>query len=140
LAGYRSTKGYRGHEVFGELGGKQMQFMCLIYSDPATALKPGTAEFGPFMKGYQDFTETVKNDGKMVHADALQGVDTATCVSVRSGNTQVTDGPFAETKEHLGGYYLLDCTDLDEAVKYAAQIPTSEFGRIEVRPVVVWDS
>ncbi|MEP5758535.1 MAG: YciI family protein [Litoreibacter sp.] len=117
-----------------------MQFMCLIYSDPAKAPKPGTEEFGPFMKGYGDFTETVKNDGKMVHADALQGIETATCVSVRGGKTEVMDGPFAETKEHLGGYYLLECADLDEAVKYAAQIPTAEHGRIEVRPVMVWDS
>ena len=117
-----------------------MQFMCLIYSDPANAPKPGTEAFGPFMKGYGDFTEAVKNDGKMVHADALQGVETATCVSVRDGKTEVMDGPFAETKEHLGGYYLLDCADLDEAVKYAAQIPTAAHGRIEVRPVMIWES
>ena len=117
-----------------------MQFMCLIYSDPAEAPKPGTEEFGPFMKGYGDFTATVKNDGKMVHADALQGIETATSVSVRGGKTEVMDGPFAETKEHLGGYYLLECADLDEAVKYAAQIPTAGHGRIEIRPVMVWDS
>ena len=115
-----------------------MQFMCLIYSNPAELPKPGTEEFGPFMKGYGDFTEVVKTDGKMLHADALQGIETATCVSVRGGRTEVMDGPFAETKEHLGGYYLLDCADLDEAVKYAAQIPTAAYGRIEVRPVMVW--
>ncbi|MFT5786093.1 MAG: hypothetical protein ACI84R_002716 [Candidatus Azotimanducaceae bacterium] len=115
-----------------------MQFMCLIYSNPAELPKPGTEEFGPFMKGYGDFTEVVKTDGKMLHADALQGIETATCVSVRGGKTEVMDGPFAETKEHLGGYYLLDCADLDEAVKYAAQIPTAAYGRIEVRPVMVW--
>ena len=115
-----------------------MQFMCLIYSNPAELPKPGTEEFGPFMKGYGDFTEGVKTDGKMLHADALQGIETATCVSVRGGKTEVMDGPFAETKEHLGGYYLLDCADLDEAVKYAAQIPTAAYGRIEVRPVMVW--
>lgn len=117
-----------------------MQFMCLIYSDPAETPKPGTQEFGSFMKGYGDFTETVKTDGKLVHSDALQGVETATCVSVRGGKTEVMDGPFAETKEHLGGYYLLECADLDEAVKYAAQIPTAAHGRIEVRPVMVWES
>lgn len=117
-----------------------MQFMCLIYSDPTKAPKPGTDEFGPFMQGYQTFTETVQKNGKMLHGDALQGVETATSVSVRSGKTEIMDGPFAETKEHLGGYYLLDCADLDEAVKYAAQIPSAQFGRIEVRPVVIWDS
>jgi hypothetical protein len=116
-----------------------MQFMCLIYSDPAEAPKPGTAEWGPFMQGYMDFTEKVKTDGKLVAGDALQGVETATTVSERSGKTDVMDGPFAETKEHLGGYYLLECADLDEAVKYAAKIPTADHGRIEVRPVMVFD-
>ena len=72
--------------------------------------------------------------------DALQGSDTATTVSVREGKAETIDGPFAETKEQLGGYYLLDCTDMDEALKYAAMIPTSEFGSIEVRPVMVWDT
>ena len=72
--------------------------------------------------------------------DALQGADTATTVSVRAGKAETIDGPFAETKEQLGGYYLLDCTDMDEALKYAAMIPSSEFGRIEVRPVMVWDT
>ena len=72
--------------------------------------------------------------------DALQGSDTATTVSVREGKAETIDGPFAETKEQWGGYYLLDCTDMDEALKYAAMIPTSEFGRIEVRPVMVWDT
>jgi hypothetical protein len=117
-----------------------MQFMCLIYADPAVGPQPGTEAFGPFMHGYQAFTEAVTKDGKMLHADALQGVETATSVSVRGGKTEIMDGPFAETKEHLGGYYLLECENLDEAVKYAAQIPTAEHGRIEVRPVMVWDS
>ena len=116
-----------------------MQFMCLIYDSPNAGPQRGTPEFGPFMQAYMEFTETVKTDGKMVHADALQGVETASTVSVRDGKTEVMDGPFAETKEHLGGYYLLDCEDLDEAIKYAAQIPTAKYGRIEVRPVVVWD-
>jgi hypothetical protein len=92
------------------------------------------------MKGYGDFTQKVKEDGKLVSGDALQGIETATTVSVRNGKTETIDGPFAETKEQLGGFYLLNCTDLDEAVKYAAMIPTAEHGRIEVRPVVVWDT
>jgi hypothetical protein len=117
-----------------------MQFVCLIYSAPNTGPKPGTPEFGAFMKGYGDFTQKVNEDGKFVSGDALQGVETATTVSVRNGKTETIDGPFAETKEQLGGFYLLDCTDLDEAVKYAAMIPTAEHGRIEVRPIVVWDN
>ena len=117
-----------------------MQYMCLIYSAPDADPQPGTPEFGSLMKGYGDFGQKVNQDGKFVSGEALQPAATATTVSVRDGKTTVTDGPFAETKEQLGGYYLLDCADLDEALKYAAMIPTAEHGRIEVRPVVVWDT
>lgn len=116
-----------------------MQYMCLIYTAEGSGPVPNTPEFGAFMQGYQDFTEKVRADGKLVAGDALQPVSTATTVAVRDGKTQITDGPFAETKEQLGGYYLLDCADLDEAMSYAALIPSSAFGRIEVRPVMVWD-
>ncbi len=92
------------------------------------------------MKGYVDFTETVKQEGKFIAGDALQPIATATTVSVQSGKTETMDGPFAETKEQLGGYYLLECGDFDEAVKYAAMIPSAEHGRIEVRPPMVWDN
>lgn len=71
--------------------------------------------------------------------DALQGVETATTVRVRDGTTETTDGPFAETKETLGGFYILDCKDLDEAIEYAAKIPGAKYGSIEVRPVMVFD-
>ena len=91
------------------------------------------------MKGYGDFTQEVKDGGQMVSGDALQPVATATTVSVRGGKVQTVDGPFAETKEQLGGYYLLDCKDLDEAIALAAKIPSAAFGRIEVRPVMIWD-
>lgn len=116
-----------------------MQYMCLIYTAEGAGPQPGTAEFGPFMKAYMDFGETVQKAGKFVAGDALQPVATATTVSVRNGNTSTTDGPFAETKEQLGGYYILDCEDLDEAIKYAAMIPSAEHGRIEVRPVMIFD-
>ena len=75
----------------------------------------------------------------MLGSNALQPVSTATTVRVRSGKTQTTDGPFAETKEQLGGYYLLDCKDLDEAIEYAAKIPSGKIGSIEVRPVMLFD-
>lgn len=112
-----------------------MQYMLLIYSAEGTGPEPGTPEFGPFMKGYGDFTQAVQEAGKFVSGDALQSVSTATTVSVRDGKTETMDGPFAETKEQLGGYYLLDCDDLDEALKYAAMIPSAVHGRIEVRPI-----
>ncbi len=117
-----------------------MQYMCLIYSTEGVGPQPGTPEFGAFMKGYMDFTATVKDAGKLVAGDALQSVSTATTVSVRDSKTETMDGPFAETKEQLGGYYLLDCSDLDEAMKYAAMIPSAKYGRVEVRPVMVFDN
>jgi len=117
-----------------------MQYMCLIYSNEGEGPQPGTQDFGTYMQGYQTFTADMAATKKMVHADALQPIATATTVSVRDGKTITTDGPFAETKEQLGGYYLLECTDLDDAIAQAAKIPTAAFGRIEIRPVMVWDT
>lgn len=116
-----------------------MQYMCLIYAAESTGPKPGTTEFGPFMQGYNDFTSEMSDSKRLLHADALQAIATATTVTVRDGKAITTDGPFAETKEQLGGYYLLECSDLDDAIAQAAKIPTSSFGRIEIRPVIVWE-
>lgn len=117
-----------------------MQYMCLIYSPPMPADRPdpepGTPEFDAFMKPWNDFTETVRKDGVMVAGEALMPVETATSVRVRGGKTETMDGPFAETKEQLGGYYLLDCETLDDAIRYAAMIPVHEYGTVEVRPVM----
>lgn len=113
-----------------------MQFIALIYNEDGTAPAPGSAEFGEYIGGYMQATETYKNDGVFVAGDALKGVDTSTSLRIREGKTETMDGPFAETKERLGGYYLLDCKDLDEALKYAAMIPTAKFGTIEVRPIM----
>ena len=74
----------------------------------------------------------------MKGANPLQSISTATTVRLRNGRTQTTDGPFAETKEQLGGYYLLDCKDLDEAISYAAKIPSAKNGSVEIRPVMVF--
>lgn len=112
-----------------------MQYICLIYGDMSQAPVPGTAEFDQLLAEYGAFTNMVKERGALVSGDALQPVSTASTVRVRGGKTQTTDGPFAETKETLGGYYLLECKDLDEAIELAAQIPTAKFGSIEVRPV-----
>ncbi len=117
-----------------------MQYMLLIYNGKDSGQpSPDSPEFGTIMKGYMDFTQDVKDNGAFIAGDALQDVETATTVRVRGGETATTDGPFAETKEQLGGYYLLECKDLDEALGYAARIPTAAYGSIEVRPVVVWD-
>ncbi len=116
-----------------------MQYMCLIYSAEDAGPQPGTQEFGPFIEAYGKFTQDVQASGKFVHGDALQPVATATTVTTQNGKVEITDGPFAETKECLGGYYLLECDSLDDAIEHAAKIPTAQHGRIEVRPVIVWD-
>ena len=87
------------------------------------------------LKRYGTFTEDVRENGKLVTADRLQPTAAATTVRIRNGEMLVTDGPFAETKEQLGGYYVLECENIDEAIAYAAKIPAAEDGSIEVRPV-----
>jgi hypothetical protein len=113
-----------------------MKYIALIYSAPGAAPQYGTAEFGPFMAAYQAATAVYVRDGVMRGGDALQPTATATTVRVRNGKTQTLDGPFAETKEQLGGYYIFDCANLDDAIKYAAMIPTAANGCVEVRPIM----
>ncbi|OED42429.1 hypothetical protein AB833_07270 [Chromatiales bacterium (ex Bugula neritina AB1)] len=116
-----------------------MQYMALIYSTENSGPQPGTAEFGAYIQAYQEFTEETQKDGVFVAGDALQPTSTSTTVTRENGKLETTDGPFAETKEQLGGYYLFECKDLDEALAYAARIPTTAHGRVEVRPVMVFD-
>ena len=116
-----------------------MQYMCLIYSDENSGPQPGTPEFGEYISAYGRFTETIQNDGVFIAGDALQPTMAATTVTMETGSPQTMDGPFAETKEQLGGYYLLECANLDDALKYAAMIPTAAHGRIEVRPIMTFD-
>jgi len=91
------------------------------------------------MQAYQSFTKECVDGGVMNGGNALLPTSSSTTVTRENGKVEVTDGPFAETKEQLGGYYLLDCKDLDEALDYAAKIPTAAHGRVEVRPVMVLD-
>ena len=112
-----------------------MQFMALIYETEGAQ----DVDWDTLIEQYGVFGENAAKAGVMVSGDALQPVSTATSVQMRDGKKIVKDGPFAETKEQLGGYYLLDCKDLDEAVEWASQIPTARTGTIEVRPVIVFD-
>jgi len=112
-----------------------MQYMALIYSAPGSE----AGYEGDFMADYGQFTQEAVAAGVFKAGDALMPVSDASAVRVRAGAAQITDGPFAETKEVLGGYYLLECADLDEALKWAAKIPTAKHGTIEVRPVMVFD-
>lgn len=116
-----------------------MQYLLLIYSNEASEPQPGTPEFDQLIQGYGQFTQEVQEAGALVGGNALKPVATATTVRVREGKADVTDGPFAETKEQLGGYYLLECKDLDEALAYAAKIPSAAHGSIEVRPIQVFE-
>ncbi len=113
-----------------------MKFAALIYSDetnPEINPDPASPEFAPMMEGYMGFGATYSD--KIAAGEALQPTTTATSVQVRNGETITTDGPFAETKEQLGGFYILECADLDEAIAIAADIPHAATGTVEVRPV-----
>jgi hypothetical protein len=116
-----------------------MKYMALIYTNPASMTPPDSPDFGKMMEGYRIANETYHRDGVYVTGDALQAATTATTVRVRNGKTETMDGPFAETKEQLAGFYILDCANLDDAVRYAALIPGAAHGAVEVRPIMVFD-
>ncbi|MBC7974098.1 MAG: YciI family protein [Myxococcales bacterium] len=113
-----------------------MQYLLLIYDAEKTILELPEAERNQLYADYVTFTKEVRASGHFKAGDPLQPVHTATTVRVRDGKTVTTDGPFAETREQLGGYYLVDAKDLDEATALAARIPSAKYGSIEVRPVV----
>ena len=113
-----------------------MQYLLLIYENEQIGAKMSKADGEKFMKEYFDFTDDIKNKKNYVAGEALQPTSTATTVRVRDGKPVTTDGPFAETREQLGGYYLVEAKDLDEARAIAARIPSARHGSIEVRPVV----
>lgn len=115
-----------------------MQYLLLIYENESIAAGMSPAEQGAFFGAYMDYTQSIKGSGHMVAGDALEPVSKATTVRVRDGKTLTTDGPFAETREQLGGYYLVEAADLDEAIALAARIPSARHGSIEVRPVMVF--
>ena len=117
-----------------------MQYMCLIYDDEQVFQNLADDERNQVYGEYGAFTESIRESGNYVAGDALQPIATATTVRIRDGKTLVTDGPFAETKEQLGGYYLVEAKDLDEATKIAARIPGAKHGSIEVRPVMVFNA
>ncbi len=112
-----------------------MRYLALIYTPEPTA-PPSDGEARQMMEEYGAYTEMIRQRGAFLSGDALQPSATATTLRVRDGKLTTTDGPFAETKEQLGGYYELQCKDLDEAVQLAGKIPGARFGAIEVRPIM----
>ena len=113
-----------------------MQYLCLIYDDEKQWDKLPPAESARIMGEFHEYTDSIKKSGHYLGGNALQPTHTATTVRVRQGKVGTTDGPFAETKEQLGGYYLLKARDLNEAIQLAARIPGARLGSVEVRPVV----
>lgn len=113
-----------------------MEFMALIYGEE-TEEERGGSEREAIMARYIAFSQAARKAGVVVAGDELAPARNATTVRVRNGITAVTDGPYAETKEVLGGYFLLDCATIDDAVAWAARIPGAEHGAVEVRPVHV---
>jgi hypothetical protein len=114
-----------------------MRYALLIYTTEATEQPPQDV-IDAETAGYNTFTDHVKNRGAYEAGEALDSTATATTVRVRDGKTLATDGPFAETKEALGGFYIVKAADLDEAIAFAAMIPGAHHGSIEVRPIYEW--
>ena len=115
------------------------QYMLLIYGDPSQGPAEGSPEAEAQFKEWYSYTEALRGADAFVSGDALEPPSTATTVAVRNGERVVSDGPFADTKEWLGGYYTVDVPDLDAALEYAARMPNISYGSVEVRPVIVYE-
>jgi hypothetical protein len=113
-----------------------MKYLLLIYESEAAFAGLSEAERGKVFQDYMDYSKGIRKNGSYLAGQALEPVSTATTVRVRDGKTVTTDGPFAETREQLGGFYMVEARDLDEAIKLAAGIPGARTGSIEVRPIM----
>ncbi|HST54840.1 MAG TPA: YciI family protein [Solirubrobacteraceae bacterium] len=114
-----------------------MQYMFLLFIDENAAANASEAESAEVYKAYGAFTEAVNSAGVFKAGDPLQSTSTATVVRAPNGGSPLTtDGPYAESKEQLGGYYILDCKNLDEAIEWAAKIPAAHHGAVEIRPIM----
>jgi hypothetical protein len=120
-------------------GSSEMQYLLMIYVNEAEYAKLDAATGQKMFEEYGAFTQGIVQSGNFKAGDRLQPISTATTVRVRDGKTLTTDGPFAETREQLGGYYLIEAKDLDTALAIAAKIPGARYGSIEVRPIWVYN-
>ena len=116
-----------------------MKYIALLYGEANAGPTPGTPEFMEMLGEFRSATAAMAEAGVLLDSSPLQSPQSATTVRVRDGEIELSDGPFAEIKEQLGGYYILDCEDLDTAIRYAAMIPSAKYGSIEVRPVMVME-
>jgi hypothetical protein len=114
-----------------------MKYLCLIYNEEEARAASYSKEQGDAIRGeYMAFTDDIRKSGHLLGGEALQPTHTATTVRVRNGKVSTTDGPYAETKEQLGGFYLVDARDLNDAIQIAARIPGAKWGSVEVRPIL----
>ena len=113
-----------------------MKYLCLIYDEEKKLAALSEQELAALMGEYGAFTEEIRASRHFIGGHELQPTSTATTVRIRGGRLSTTDGPFAETKEQLGGYYLIEARDLNEAIQIASRIPSAKIGSVEVRPVV----
>ena len=116
-----------------------MKYLCLIYDNESTWADMPHEQTEAMMGEYFAFTESIRQSGQYIAGEALQPVQTATSVRVRNGKLSTTDGPFAETKEQLGGFYMIEAKDLNDAIQVASRIPSARVGTVEVRPVQVFE-
>lgn len=112
-----------------------MRYLCLIYDDQSKRATMARAERDALIGEYVAFTEAIRKSGHYVAGESLEPVNTATTVRLRNGKVSATDGPFAETKEQLGGFYLIEAKDLNDAIQVASRIPSARSGSVEVRPI-----
>jgi hypothetical protein len=115
-----------------------MKYLCLIYDEEKKLAGMAKSETDAFMGEYGAYTSSIKGSGHYLGGEALQPVHTATTIRSRSGKVSTTDGPFAETKEQLGGFYLIEAKDLNDAIQVASRIPSVKTGSIEVRPIMTF--
>lgn len=114
-----------------------MRYLCLLADDPdVPSPEPGSPEFLDMMEGYRAATAAMADSGVLVDTAPLQAPSSARSLRLRDGRPLITDGPFIEVKEVIGGYYVIDCADMNEALRWAAMIPAARYGVIEVRPVM----
>jgi hypothetical protein len=116
-----------------------MRYAVTIYVDEALRESATPEQAQQMSQAYAELAQEMEQQGVIAAGEGLYPTSTATTVRVRDGQREVTDGPFAETKEQLGGFFVLDCNDLDEAIGWAARIPGAQIGSVEVRPVLVYD-
>ena len=112
-----------------------MKYLCLIYDSESYWGTMTKSDVDGVMAEYRAFTEDIKGSGHYIGGNRLQPTQTATTIRIRNGKMSTTDGPFAETKEQLGGYYMIEAKDLNDAIQVASRIPSARFGSIEVRPI-----